>query len=670
MKVDVRKLTGFGVLLTSVAVLLLAANPATGTITVTGEVTPAYTGSPDPWNIAGDLKVGNTGAASVTLSGNSKVVDVNAYMGYLAGSTANVLISDSTSLWQNSAGLYIGGGRTQAGGTAQLTITLGRVEAAQAIIWGGGSLLGTGTLKAATVTNWGTISPGGSSIGTLTLEGNVTFRPASILEVQVDNSGNSDKLVVTGDANAVGGTVKAISTETITGAKRYTIVEANSVTGQFSALDTALLHVAIADANESLGYTDKSVLLMITPYRFDVGIGQTPNERAMGATLQEIADAGGTAITGALQQLPTRNDVRAAYDQLSGQSRPPLAPVLATDTAKFMGIVSDRVQSARGAVARDVRSLSDGPLLAMAGSDNGIESPTARSWDGFLWDMGQGTTRQNWGTWGKVYDLFGDRKTKNGVTGYSYNVLGESVGVEFQMSERFIGGATGGYSSGNVDYDTLADKADVTTIHAGLYSAYSGDGWYASSMVTHSWIDVQTDRVVNLTGERPEGDFGGSEWSAYIEAGLDWEPFTGWLVQPLTAFQYTRLSLQQYAETGGLSALDFENQLYQSYKGSVGAKVTTELPLGNGGLAALVQARGRWVHEFGDVVSSVEGHFVDVPLVSFTVKDEATSRDSIVLGAGAGIRLTRGLRLFVDYDTSFNADKTVQVVSGALDYRW
>jgi hypothetical protein len=41
-----------------------------------------------------------------------------------------------------------------------------------------------------------------------------------------------------------------------------------------------------------------------------------------------------------------------------------------------------------------------------------------------------------------------------------------------------------------------------------------------------------------------------------------------------------------------------------------------------------------------------------------------------MLGVGAGIRLTRRLRAFVDYDTSFNADKTVHVISGAVDYRW
>jgi len=671
MRVDMRKLTIFGVLLIGVGVLL-PADPAIGVISATGDIVPPYDGSSDPWNISGDLKVGDAGAANMTLSGSSKVVDVNAYMAYLSGSTANVVLADAGALWQNSGGLYIGGSRTLAGGTAVLTITSGTVEANQAVIWGGGTLAGTGTLKAPSVTTWGTIRPGGS-IGTLTIDGNVTFQPSSILEVEVNNSGASDKLVVTGDVGIVGGTVKAISLDTIVGAKEYTIIDANKVTGTFTTLDTALLHVAMVDPNERLGYTADKVLLRITADTFDLGIDGTPNQRALGTALQTIAEAGGTSITQGLQQLPSLSAVRAAYDQLSGQSRPPLAPIVATDSAKFMGIVSNRLQGARGGVANDLRSLSDGPLLAMARPESGIGSTSDAGWDSFLWDLGPdagNASGQDWGTWGKVYGLSGDRKTENGVTGYSYSVFGQSGGVEVQLSERLIGGGTGGYSHGQVDYDTLADKADMGTTHAGLYSTYSGDGWYLNSLVTYSWINVHTERVVDLTAERHEGYFAGREQSGYVEAGLDWQPAASWLVQPLTAFQITRLHLDQYTETGLASALVYEDQEYESYKASVGAKVTKELPLDRQGCAAIVQARGRWVHEFGDVVSTVETRFEDVPPISWTATDEEVARDSIMLGVGAGIRLTRGLRAFVDYDTSFNADKTVHVISGAVDYRW
>lgn len=672
MRVDVRKFSVPGVLLIGAAVLLLAAKPATGTITTTGQINPTYDGSSDPWNVGGDLRIGNNGVASMTVSGSSSVIDVNSYMGYLAGSTAGVFVQGSGARWQNSGGLYIGGSRTQAGGNAGVVISGGMVEADQVVIWDRGVLAGIGTLKATSVTDRGTIRPGGTSIGTLTIDGNITFQPSSILEVQVNNTGGSARLAVTGDVNIVGGTVRAISTETITGTRQYTIIDANRVTGTFTALDTALLDVTLGDPTAGLRYTADNVLLRITANRFDA-VGLTPNQQSFGAALQEIADANGTGITAGLQQLPSLDAVRTAYDQLDGQSRPPLAPIVATDTAKFMGIVSNRLQGARGSIAKDLRSLSDGPLLAMAQPEGGIGSPSDRSWDSFLWDLGPETGEQadqGWGTWGKLYGVFGDRKTKNGVTGYSYNVFGQSGGVDIQFSERFTGGATGGYSRGQVDYATLADEADMSTTHAGLYSTYGGDGWYLNSLVTHSWIDLHTERVVDLTGERHEGYFDGREWSGYIEGGFDLQPAATWLVQPLAAFQYTRLHLDQYAETGFASALVYEDQQYESYKLSMGVKVTKELLLDTQGHAAIIQARGRLVHEFADTLSSVQTRFEDVPPISWTVSDNELSRDSILLGAGAGVRLTRGLRAFVDYDTSFSADQTVHVISGALDYRW
>jgi T5SS/PEP-CTERM-associated repeat protein len=608
------------------------------------------------------------------VAGGSRVVDVNGYMGYLSGSTADVLVTGSTSRWQNSNGLYIGGSRTQAGGTALLTINQGLVEANQEVIWGGGSLAGNGTLKAPSVTDWGTIRPGGASIATLTIDGNITFQPSSVLEVQVNNSGNSDKLAVTGNVNIVGGTVRAISTETITGAKQYVIIDANKVTGKFNTLDTALLHLATVSLDDSLGYTAKQVLLRVTATPFDLGIAGTPNQQSFGAALQDIAEAGGTAITGALQQLPTLAAVRNAYDQLDGQSRPPLAPILTTDSAKFMGIIANRLQGARGGVAKDLRSLSDGPLLAMAQPESGIGSPSDRGWDSFLWDLGPQSGRgsdQGWGTWGKVYGVFGDRDTEEGVTGYSYNTFGQSGGVDIQFSDRFTGGATGGYSRTQVDYATLADKADVGTTHAGLYSTYSGDGWYFNSIVTHSWLNVHTERVVDLAGQRHEGYFDGREWSGYVELGFDWQPAESWLVQPLTAFQYTRLHLDQYIEETGLfSILRYDDQEYESCKLSMGVKVTKELLLDTQGHAAILQARGRLVHDFADTLSSVQTEFYGIPTVSWTVSDSELPRDSVMLGVGAGVRLTRGLRAFVDYDVSFNSDQTVHAISGALDYRW
>jgi len=678
MRVDVRKLKVIAAVLIAIGVLLFRANPATGTITVTGDVTPAYDGSSDPWNVGGDLIIGNTAAGSMVVN-QSMVTSTNGYLAYTAGGTADVVVMGTGIGWNNSGGLYIGGSQTQAGGTAVLTMldavsvdTPGGV-----IIWNSGTVAGDGILRVfggSPTTNWGTISPGGSnSIGQLTiLGGPISFQSTAILVIDVNNSGDSDEFIVgTGGKLTAGGTLRVVPQDTIKGVKEYTFVQSwpvETVTGTFDTPDTALLTVDMVAPP-----TPQTAVVRVTAGTFDQTVGGTPNQRAFGTALQDIADVGSTAITTGLQQLPTLAAVRDAYDQLSGQNRPPLAPIVTMDSAKFTSIIANRLQGARAGVAKDLRSLSDSPLLAMARPESGIGSPGDHSWDSFLWDLGPEsgeTADQGWGTWGKVYGVFGDRDTEDGVTGYSYNVFGQTGGIDIEFSNRFTGGATGGYARTQVDYDTLADEADVGTTHLGLYSTYSGDGWYLNSLVTRSWLNVHTERVVDLTGERHEGYFDGREWSGYVELGFDWQPARSWLIQPLTAFQYTRLHLDQYAETGFASALVFEDQQYKSYKLAMGVKVTKELLLDTQGHAAIVQARGRLVHEFNDTLSSVQARFEDVPGIFWTASDNELSRDSVQLGVGAGVRLSKSLRAFVDYDASFSSDDTVHVISGALDYRW
>jgi T5SS/PEP-CTERM-associated repeat protein len=635
-----------------------------------GHGTVTVRGTNSRWENAGNLYVGYSADAHLVVSNAGRVTDANAFMAYEAGSEAAAVVTGANSLWRSSGNLYVGGGPTSAGGTASLNISTGGVvEAHDAVIWAGSSLGGDGTLRAGSVTNWGTIRPG-NSIGTLTVDGDLALEPNSVLEVEVDNSGHSDKLHVTGDVDIVGGTVMPISTETIVGNKQYTIIEANSVTGRFDSVDvnTALLHMAMAYSQEDPAYTPGSVVLKITANSFE-GVGRTPNQQQIEGALQDIAEAQGNIMTAMVQQLPTLDAVRTAYDQLAGQSRPPLAPVAMTDATKFIGIISNRLQGARGGMARSLDGLSDTPLLAMAEPDTTIGAGSSSSWDGFLWDLPSDTS-QDWGVWGKTYGLSGDRKTDTGTPGYSYSVWGQTFGTDSQMGERFIGGAMGGFSKTRVDYDGLNDEATIDAMHLGLYSNYSGDGWYANSAVLYSILNLDTKRTVDLTGEQHEGSFDGREISGYIEAGVDWQPAMTWLIQPLAGFQVSYLHLDEYAETGLLSALVYGAQDYESYRGSVGAKVSKEVALDLFGGAAIIQGRGRWVHEFGDVLSTVDARFEDVPPIKWQVSDAEVSRDSIMLGAGLGLRLSRGLRGFVDYDTSFNSDKTVNVISGALEYRW
>lgn len=102
-----------------------------------------------------------------------------------------------------------------------------------------GSLVGTGTVYAPTLTNEGTIAPGYSP-GTLTVVGNVTLGADSILNLEFGGPGASDLFLVTGEGDygnlALGGTLNLIcgSGYTPTLGDNLQLVGARSITGSFA----------------------------------------------------------------------------------------------------------------------------------------------------------------------------------------------------------------------------------------------------------------------------------------------------------------------------------------------------------------------------------------------------------------------------------------------------
>jgi T5SS/PEP-CTERM-associated repeat protein len=624
------------------------------------------------WENSGDLYVGYNGNADLTIANGAMVTNSSGYISYELEGIGKVLVNGPNTLWKNTENLYVGCENSTIGGTDLLFISDGgTVEAKDVTIWGQGIISGDGTLIADSVTNYGKIAVG-TIITPMTIKGNLTMEPNSILEVEIDNSGGSDLLIVTGDVNIIGGSVKPISLETITGWKEYTIVEANNISGTFNSVDTALLNADVIDPHAELGYDPNTVILKIGARRFDdLNLVRTENQRSVGKALQKIADNGGNSITTALQGLETNGQILSSYDQLCGQTRPQLAPVTVTDTSKFMSIVSDRLLHASPTLSN---SFSSGPMFAMAGPDsvNTNMNTYNSSLDEYMFELGNSTryfADQKWGIWGKGYGLFGDRKSESGVPGYKYNIYGTSFGLDYTYSEHSLIGMTAGFSNSDVDYTLSGNTGDISGKHFGIYNRTNTTDWFFDYILMYSKLEYDTERIISLTGDRADGSFNGQAISGYAEARYDWRSHISLFIQPLASLQFSFLNLDSYTESGSSSNLTFEEQSYTSVKGSVGVRVKNNLYMDAEGRYVSAELRGRLLHEFGDTSSSINAQFAGNPGAGFTVSDEDISRDSLLLGFGLNGKPNRNLRLHFDYDLSFNADETSHLISAALEYR-
>ncbi len=615
----------------------------------------------------GELRVGNSGRGSLTVSNGGRVADVNAVVAVNAGSIGSVSVTGADSIWQTAHDLRTGLG------TATLNVSDGgTIEAENIVLGSGATVSGDGTLRANTVTLDGVMAPG-NSIGTLTVDGDLVLDHDGVMEIEINNSGASDKVVVTGEFDMGGGAVKPIPTDTIVGTHQYTVIEANSVDWPEIAVvfgfDTVFL-----DSYVSQGWPEEpnSVFLHVEQVPFDdPRIARTDNERSLARALQQIAEQGGNDVTTALQQLQTADEARHSYDQLSGQTTTALAPVAAADTMKYMGVVSKRLRDPT-AVLSDVAAL---PMSPAGTGPTGMATDDMLGVDvgGYTFAVGNGTpylTDKPWAVWGRGYGLFGDRENEDGVPDYDYRTYGASFGFDYQFTERLLLGVTGGYSEGNIDYASSRDQAELSSGHGGLYGRYAAPRWYVDAIGTYAGISYETRRFVDLLGERLEGDPSGNLLSGYFEAGFDAYRNAAWLLQPLASFQISHLELDGYTESGGAGALAYDDQDFDSYLGSLGVRVRRTLSHKAHIRDATAELRARWLHEFGDTQSNVDAHFLTNPAAVFTISDSEISRDSAVLGAGLNVPLGGSVRAQMDYDVLLNPDKTDHVVSAALEYRW
>ncbi|MEN6426171.1 MAG: autotransporter domain-containing protein [Phycisphaerales bacterium] len=611
-----------------------------GIVTVMGEQSQ--------WLISDDLYVGNEGTGSLDVN-DGGFVRVNGV-------------------------LYVGGDEEGSGGIGTLMVNdTGEVIVGQELyVWETGTLGGDGLIiveQPTTVHNYGTIAPGNDGIGTLDVYGHVVFHEGSILAIQISNE-DSDQLEVGDGVTIEGGTVRVESEGTILGEHAYEIIEAGYVDGEFDVLDTALLDFSISDAN--LTYEESSVWLYLTAASFDdPNIACTYNQRQVAGALQDIGGEGGNDVTDALQDLETPDEVRHAYDQLSGQTRTAVAPMAIAGSSKFLGTVTSRVQTVRTGL---VAGAFDSSPVAAAGPDQAVgtssQDAAAR---GQTFAVGNGSmvlADRRWGMWGRGYGLFGDRETDGGVPGYAYSIYGGSFGVDYQWTESFLAGLVGGTSRGDADFGGSRDNTDFDAAHIGFYGSLAQGPWAVDSVVTYANLDYETERFVDLLGEKLKGNFDGSEFAAYVEGSRSYDLSPRLRLAPLASLQYTYVSLDSYTETGGVSALSFEDQTHESIRGSLGARLTRRMIESAGDFRADLQLRGRWVHEFGDTQSSVDSSFASDPTVVFNVRDEDISRDSAVLGAGLSAEMSKRTRAYLDYDTRLNSDESVHVLSASLQYRW
>jgi outer membrane autotransporter protein len=510
-------------------------------------------------------------------------------------------------------------------------------------VMSGGILGGTGTLGKLNVTG-GTLAPG-SSIGTMTVDGNLTLGSGSTFEAEVANDETADKVVVTGAA-AVNGTIRGKAVDNLPIKHSFTVPVINAATGLTGTFtrDTSFLRYHVR-----YDRTNYDVLLDVEPTITDFSpYATTSNQRSVGCALNDFFDLHSDDVViddvlEAMYDLPDGAAVRAAYNQMMPQDALGQSEITRNAMNQYGESVFGRMDNVRNgrqyAMSEDSRYL-----LASAGNSAALP-PKTNEWTPFA---------KGFGSWG-------DRDAESDIAGYQYNVYGMTGGIDKLVSDNTLVGLSVGGSWANVSYSQSGTSSDIDSMLCSLYGSYFVDDWHVglTAGYGHSWYDSK--RGIPFIGSQAKSDHQGNVYSAAVELGNN---FGGqsMLLEPVVGLGYTLVQESGYTEKGaGALNLKVDSDTADGLYSKLGIRAAKEFrPEQNQDMKLVPNVSMFWIHDFADRVK-LDSSFVGGG--SFTTEGREPVRDTFNLGAGLNIYLKNNVRLFVDYGwqsaSNFNSN-TVQ----------
>lgn len=539
---------------------------------------------------------GTFGTGAVTIAANAQLI-----MDQGANATFGQGIEGAgTFIKQGTGALILTGSNGLTGGTfvtAGLLQVDGGLAGSAVTVRNSGILGGVGTVGSTVIESGGRIRPG-QSIGTINVAGDFTQSTGSFYDVELNSTGQSDRILVSGTATIQPGTtitVTKLDAAPYVLGTRYTVLTATGGrTGTYGAV-TGQTQVS-AFVGVLAAYDANNVYLDVARNRAFAAAGATPNQIAAASG---VDNAGNGALYNAIAMLPTDAAAQAAFDQISGEIH----------------------ASARGATLEDSRFVREAMINRTVGDR----------------EAGKGLWFHAYGSWG---DFGGDGNAAD----MDRDIAGFFIGGEMVADSGLVVGAVTGYGEANISVDDRLSRADTSDAYLGAYVGLNAAGFNIRGGLAYMWRDVKTRRQVSIPG-----------YSDTLTAGYNLDTFQifgdagykmalgGVDLEPFFQLAYVDIGSGSFAERGGAAALE----------GSGGADfwltqlgTRFELGLGGGGLA--LRGSLGWRHVAGgDQNTPVNMNFAAGP--AFSIAGAPVAGDAAAMSLSIAGNISKSIEIDAGY---------------------
>ncbi|MEQ1867441.1 MAG: autotransporter domain-containing protein, partial [Micropepsaceae bacterium] len=517
-----------------------------------------------------------------------------------------------------------------------------------------------------------------SGSGTVYLDDDTTVnvgtytQTAGTLEFQLTSNTAQHATITAGTANLGGRIAAYVQGDTFASIGGDTFVYQDVITGAIAGtftnagtIDTSSIFfggVATVNAGD--------VDITLTRQGFSTALALTSlsqNQTTIGGTLEGIYNAGGysadfTDLFNYLLSIPVGSEAEVArvYDDIGGSEHASVQEAGLRVSQGFNDAVGGRLDDMRGPGASQTAELAL-RRYADAAPPNVASDAPARA-------MGM---RGGMSIWGRGYGAWTESDGDAEAAGYSQDTGGFAGGLDFAVDSRWnIGGAIG-WSSTDVEFDTLRDSADIDTFQFAGYGGYTGKSWYADAQIGFGFHDISATRLIDVTLNPPvvaTANYDANAFGVRTEAGMifdsgriDFTPFLG--------LAYASTSTDGFVESGaGAFNLLVADSDADSLSTTLGLRLTGAWQAG--GVRLVPVAEIAWRHEFLDENQSFAAAFLEDPATQFQIISADQARDTIVANLGLGAQVSKNVTVFLDYNGLFSSSMNTHGASAGLRATW
>jgi uncharacterized protein with beta-barrel porin domain len=556
--------------------------------------------------------------------------------------------------------------------TSNLTVVeLGRLAIngtliSPVIVTNTGTLGGNGTIIGS-VTNNGTIAPG-NSIGTTTINGSYVQAAGSHYQVELDATGASDKIAVTGapgTATLNGGTVDIVRAAGSYGkTTSYRILSATGgVTGAFAGTSFATTSPFFSAA---LSYDPNDAFMTLTRSFAGFDLGLTPNQRAVGTALDQAGSSPNADIQNALDALEGLTAAQApnALDQLGGEAYSSFATVQLRGAQLFANLVGQQMAQTHGGAG--------GSLLAQAGTRVQLASL-----DPFAEYLAQTTPdapqrARPWSAWASGYGVSGGVAGDGNAHDLGYTLGGTAFGLDYRVAPDLVVGGAFGYMRSDATLSGLSGRATANIYQGAAYASYAPGRFYLDGLLGYAHGNETVTRSIAFTGlsRNATGETSANQFLAALETGFANRLDGTTVLTPYAGLQASTAIQDSFVESGaGGLDLAVAGQTTSSLRSILGGKLAKTVETSWERPLAL-ELRVGWAHEFVNDDRAVTASFVGVPGAAFTVQGAKPGRDSALIGLAAQTALNDQSSIFLRYDGDINGADNAHAITGGIRITW